>query len=745
MEKKFIEIPVRVMREIVYKQDSNWGNFACVPASHDDYSHPDVHFNDYGNITCVGIVHRLDIGSVYNMKAEVVHDQKWGYQYKLVWMKQDIPSTPEQQKEYIRMLVTPLQFKAIYDVYEGADIIQLFKDNTFDFKKVYGFGEITYNVLRNKVLSNLELQELLNEFPMLDYNILKRLRNMFENATLLAQKMRENPYILTDYAGVGFKTADKIALEIGIPSDSPFRIHAAIRHIIREVENDGDTYIKESKMISGAYEILKVKRALIKAELDDVQDIVRIDDRYSLKETFLTEVMTALKLRILNENCEELVFNVEEFVVKMEDKYKIKLTDQQKGLFYNLKKYGVNFLIGYAGTGKSMLQKLIIELAEELGLSYKLLAPTGKASKVLGKYTKRDAYTIHKAAGIGSSKDDFGSIYIDEDLVIIDESSMCDIKLAKTLLFKLSNPNVRILFLGDSFQIPSVSAGNFLFDCQESGIFAVTMLDHVFRQSEGGILDLATKMRKGEKFIDDDFIGIKKFGQNCLLVSCPQEKMESTYLYYYNRMIKTYGIDGMMVLSPTKKGKLGTFAINTTLQSVVNPKEFDETPEIKMIREGNEVFLREGDRVINNVNTYNVINQDGEPIDIMNGDTGIITNVNTESRSVTIQFEKDIVIFTSAELEKLLHSLCLTMHKSQGSAAKGVIMIADKAHTYQLNANLLYVAQTRPEDFLVILSQANTINGAMKKVENLRRNTFLCEILKDEIEYGKFIVEEWMM
>lgn len=747
MEKQIIEIEVRVEREVAYKEESSWANYGCVPVDYDEYSREDVHFNTYGNMTCVGIVHRLDIGSIYKMKASIVKDPKWGYQYKIIKMAQDIPSSPEQVKEFIRMLVTPLQHQAIYAVYEGQDVIQHFKDNTFDFSKVYGFGEHTYSIVRGKVLTNVELLELFNEFPMLDYKILKRLQIKFPDAKLLAERLRENPYILTDVAGVGFKTADKIALEIGIEEESPFRIHACIRHVIREAEQNGDTYIKESKLISGSYELLKVKKVIIKGELEQVEDIVIIDERVALKGTFMTEVLLGLKLHELNLRGmlpgNELEFDVEDFISRMEDKYKIKLTDQQRGLFINIKKFGVNFLIGYAGTGKSQMQTLLINLLEELGLTYKLLAPTGKAAKVLSRYTKRDAYTIHKASGIGGGSggndDEFGGVQIDEDFIIVDESSMTGVWLAKTLLYKVANPNARILFIGDSFQIPSVDKGNFLYDCQESGVFPLTKLDIVFRQSEGGILDVVTKVRLGKKFIEDDFMGVKMFGENFCLISVEQDKVLDKFLQSYKKLIATYGVEGVMVVSPTKKGKLGTFAINNVIQEIVNPKIDELQAEIKVIKDGNEVFYRIGDMVMNTLNTYQVMSVNGDKVDIMNGDTGVIVDMDVKERSITIQFESVSVMFSSGEIDKLLHAWCLTKHKSQGSAAKAIISITDKAHTYQLNANLVYVGWTRAESFCVSIGQAKTLNAALKQYENLRRNTFLSEILKGEIDYTQYI------
>lgn len=730
-----IEIEIRIEREVTYKEQSSWGMYGCVPTKLEDYSK--VKLNKYGNMSVKGIVHRLDIGSVYKLTARIEEDKQWGTQYKILKMKQDLPVTPEQVKEYVRNFVTPLQLEAIYNVYEGQDVIELMKTGMFDYSLVNGFGQYTYDIVKARLLKNLELQELINEFPDLDFKILSKLLVKYSTVELLKEKLYENPYILTDVAGIGFRTADKIALEMGIAEDSPFRIHASMRHVMREVEAEGDTYIKEAKLISKSYELLKLRKPIIKAELDNVAELMKIDTRYCFKRTFEQESEVARMLLDRKANPKVLDFDVDKFLNEQEHKYQIKLTDQQKSFFHNFKNENVVLLIGYAGCGKSFLQKLLINLMEEMHLCYKLMAPTGKASKVLSQYTSRPAWTIHKATGLGKNEEEFSNVTIHDDVIIVDETSMCGIGLAHVLLTKIQNPEAKIVLIGDSFQIPSVDRGNFLYDLQESKMFATSMLDVVFRQKEGGILDIVTKVRLGEKFIDDNFKGVKHFGDNCILVSCPQSKMENGYMYYYGKSIKKYGKLGIMVLSPTKKAKLGTHAINRAIQNIVNPKRFEGQDEISLIKDKEEMFFRVDDYVMNTVNRYNMKTTDEKEVDIMNGETGIIAEVDIKERSLVVDFDGMLVVYKSENIDKLVHAYCITKHKSQGSASDYVISITDRSHTHQLNANLIYTAWTRARELLSILCQPEVLNRALTQFENLRRNTFLYEILKGEIELFK--------
>lgn len=734
MSKEIIEIDVRITNDVAYKEDSGWGLYNALPIDYDDYDR--VTFNKYSAMTVVGIWHRLDVGGLYKMRAEVIESPSHGIQYKIIKMHQDIPITPEQQKEYIRSFVTPLQLESIYKIYEGQDVIQMFKDNTFDYNKVYGFGEHTYNIVKERLLKNLELQSLVNEFPQLDFKILQKLMNLYNtDAQLISQKLKENPYILTNVSGIGFKTADDIATEMGFDRESPFRINSAIEYCLKENENNGDTWMKQSRLISKSFELLGLNKSKIKKQLAELDTIITVDGRVALITTFQIESELAKMLIEMNRNCIELKIDMDDFILRMEDKYKIKLTDQQKGFFHNFKIGSVTLLIGFAGTGKSMLQKLLIHLMEELRMSYALLAPTGQAGKVLARYTKRDASTIHRRIGIGKGKEEQEMMYtLEEDVIIIDESSMCDVRLMHQLVSQIKNKNARVLLLGDPFQIPSVGAGCVLRDLIDSGVCLVTELNQVFRQKEGGILDIVTKVRLGEKFIEDDFIGVKKFGNNCILVACPQHKMTKGYVHYYNDLVSQYNKDNVLVLSPTKKGELGTHAINRNLQSISNPKQYDDQPEIYQIKDKQEMTFRIGDNVMNTVNSYKMKNVDDVDVDVMNGESGFIRDLDQKNRSMVIQYDDDAVLTSSAYIENILHSYCITDHKSQGSAAKSVLAIIDKSHTFQLNANLIYVALSRAEEFLVILCNPRTLNESMKKLENLRRNTFLCELLKEYVE-----------
>jgi exodeoxyribonuclease V alpha subunit len=723
-----INIKLKVVREIRYFDNTSYGIYACTTEETDK-----VKFNRYNNFTITGTTARLTPNTEYEAELIEREHPTYGHGYDIKLIKQKIPTTASEQRAFLSMLMTERQLNSLYEAYPNDDIVQLFREGKIDYNKVKYFGEKTYHQIRDRILENLDVQIALTRLGKYDisYNMIMKMVRHYGSAELLIQKIEENPYILAfEVSGIGFKKADAIAYNMGENEDSSFeyrkdnpnRIHAGIVYTLEENQFNGHTYMDKDELLQNSSALLEVSEEKIEKQLKNLNDVVITGDCVVLRNTFIAEKYVANRLKQILRDSKPLDFNVEEFIQAQEEKHGIKLTEQQKSFFYNIQQYGVNYLIGYAGCGKSMLQKLLIELLEEMNISYRLLAPTGKAAKVLAKYTQRDASTIHRAIGFKADAP------IEERFIIVDESSMMGIKLCFSLLRNLVHPEVRVLFVGDDFQLPSVTEGAFLYDSIQSGVFPITKLDIVFRQSEGGILDIATKMRRQQKFVESSFIGVKEFGDNCVLYSAPKEKMIDGYVYCYNKLLERFHPDDIMVLSPSKNGDLGTFAINAKIQSIVNPP----SPDKKEYQYGANTIFREHDNIINIRNTYQILSENEEYIDIVNGDTGKIEQIIDYSKEILIDYDFDKVRIKFTDLENILHNYCITIHKSQGSSAKAVLIVIDPSKKFFINANLLYTGFTRPEDYLIILGSADVINYAMRKIESVSRNTLLQEFLLTE-------------
>lgn len=716
--------------------------------------HPDIQVNQYNSFSLKGEMQRLDLGVEFIAQIELaeVHPQ-YGASYNCLSIYREMPTTTEDQREFLKFLITENQINEIFKVYPNENIVELVETDKFDYKIVKGFGETTYLKLKDKIMQYKGHRELLSKLGRygITYSVIVKLAEKYDSAELAIQKVEENPYILAaEIQGVGFKKADVIAKNMGIAYDSPYRIRAGIEHSIETHQESGHTYMKRDELTKAAIDILEVEEGLIEKEIKNTSGIIEFDDNVALKKTYYTEKNIAQKLKMLASNKTELDFDPEDFIKRMEEEHKSTmkngLTDQQKQLFYNVKKSAVNLLIGSAGCGKSAMQKLLVELLDELKITYTLLSPTAQAAKVMTGYTGIKASTIHRKIGYGKDKEEKHLNEIHEDFVIVDEASMVDIFIMNMLLSKIKN-GTRILFCGDSFQLASVGCGTTLHDMIESGVIPLTKLDIVFRQSEGGILDIATRIRLGQKFMDNSDTGMKRFGSN-LIVHCTSD-MIGGYKHYYKQLLKMYDPKDIMVLSPKKVGELGTIAINRYIQSMVN-----ESDGIKLEYDYNdEITFKQEDLVINKKNIYDTFDDEFNVIDVVNGDSGRIIDIIIEGekipkeiiredgeteiimidpRGVKIEFDNFIVTFPFNILDQLLHKWCITGHSSQGSSAKAVIVVLDKSHKFQASANLLYTMLTRSIENAVILSQAETINYAMRKVDNLRRNTMLEVFLREE-------------
>jgi exodeoxyribonuclease V alpha subunit len=711
-----------------YSEDTDYGIYACKPEK------PELVCTNrrYGTISLKGNTVRLELGSEYQAKFIEKEDKKYGTYYEIVSIYEDVPMDIKSQRSYLLTLLTEKQVDAIYNVYPNENILELIRDGKFDYEKVKGMSKKSFDKIQDKLIENIEFKEAYDfffDFELTNNFIIKLVKH-FKSAKLLIEKVKENAFVITAISGIGFKKADKIAMALGHDPQGKYRMLAAIEHVVEEESNAGHTYVSTDKVAQSVHELTSVDFSVINEYIYDTDKLIVIGDRVALKKNYESEKYIADRVAELLRVNEKLDFNVEEFIKTQEEKQGFALTDQQKQFFYNVRDYNFNILTGFAGCGKSQMTALLIELLEDLKIDYKLLSPTAKAARVLSGYTGRKAETIHRGIGLGMKPEDREQKTIDERFIIVDEVSMKDVVLGAKLLSKCSHPNVRILYIGDPAQISSVSAGNVLHDMIESKKIPVTKLDIVFRQKEGGMLDIITKIRLNQKFVDNDFWGIKEFGDNCTVACVPQEKVEGGYQYYINQMLKEYTSDDITVATPTKKSNLGTVNINKHMQTLVNDKSNDKKEKEYGF---DKVTFREGDLLINTVNSYEIMDIYEREVDIVNGDIGRVKEINEVDKEVIVEFDFATIPFPYSKLSQLMHCWALTIHKLQGSSNSVIIVVADKSHKFQLNNNLLYTACTRPTDKLIIISQAETINYAMRKKANLQRNTFLKDFLVDKI------------
>lgn len=728
-----MEIKIKPTKKLFFNEESFYGIYG---AEVEEIDEKRINMNRYGNISVKGNMHELTLNAWHTVVIEEEFDSSYKGTYIVEMIEEKKPVTVGEQRDFLKMVLTEQQINNIYEVYnDGQDIIGMIEDKTFNYESVHNLGEKSFEKLRKKILKNFGMSRVLAFLGKFDipYAIVAKLVREYKSQDLVIQKVTNNPYVLTELDGIGFTKADEIAKKMGFDLRSPHRVRSCIVYIIEAENSNGHSWIGERQLLNKAIDLLNIEKAMIKDVLDrEIKYVLKDNERYTLKNVYEAEEFVANQVMNFGKSNKK-VFEDEELDSLLKeycDKNNVELEENQHKFFHDWNNNRLLLLIGSGGMGKTYIQKILLDLVEMKNLSICLLSPTGRASKILSEHTKRPASTIHRQ--VQETKYSDGEIT--EDVIVVDEASMCDIFILQRLFDKISNHNARILFVGDASQLPSVSVANFLYDVINSKTVKVSELKKVFRQKDGGILNVATDMREGKSFLNNTDEGIIKFGKDCLFHLTEQQFISDGIIHYYKNVLKKYNQEDIAILSPTKKGNLGTVEINKRIQSVVNPKS---NKREKAFGKKDPLTFRVGDLVMNTTNTYRMKTVNGGTADVFNGDTGTILDiVEDEKPYFVISFDGIVVQMNHKDvLKSLIHAWAMTNHKCQGGQFKVVIVIVDKSAKFQLNANLVYTGFSRAQEYMLVLGQAETINYAGKKFANMERRSFMQDFLKkDELQ-----------
>lgn len=728
----------------------------------DSKKYPDIKKNKYNNVTILGELHELTVGVTYEISA-VEQLGKYGMSYKVLNIKRDVPTTEEDMYLFLSEILTPNQAKVLYENY--PDIVQRVKENRLDdidFNKLKGIKEYTFGVIKRKIIENFCLADLVIEFQgFLNLSMIKKIYAKYTSIEKLKEKLAQDPYkCLCGLAGVGFKTADGILLDmekaskaniekgkkpiIEFQSDlrtSPERCLSCLLYMLEENENNGHTKMNLADLRA---EMMK----LVPACANHFVTAVKADEIHYNKDTMdvalsrtynLEHKIAQTILYVLHTKKDEWDCDIEKYRTVNAST----LSDEQMGAVANVCKYPISILNGAGGTGKSFSTQAVINMLKDHHKTFRLFSPTGKAAKVLADYTKENATTIHR--GLGYTPMGWG--YNQEhkimcDIVIIDEFSMVDIQLFKRVIDAVDFNTTKLLLIGDNAQLPSVSCGNLLHDFMETKLIPTTTLTKVFRYGEGGLMKVATDVRFCEPYLTSSMKSkMTTFGDNkdYTFVDLPSEVIPQNVVGLYKKLLeKGYSIDDIQVLTAKNVGDCGTVVLNNMIQKVANPNY------------GSEVFMKvgdttyfEGDLVIQKVNNYKAeldlqhlsewekdmysASEDVPTAFIANGETGIVREIYKSY--CIIEFDGVFVKYYRADMQMISLGYSITIHKSQGSSIKIVILCTPQSHIYMLNSNLLYVGLTRMKEGCYHLGALNSINQAVKKKANLTRHTHMQELL----------------
>ena len=715
------------------------------------FEYPQIQIGKYGTCTIKGNVQELNLGVEYTVKAKEISD-KYGVGYEVINIKREKPTTLATTRNFLYEILTPNQTDTLLEVY--PDIVDRIMNNRLDdvdLNKTKGIKDYTFNVIKQKVIENFKLADLVEEFRgLFSLSIIKKLYDKYPSVEKIKEVIRTEPYeCLCRLSGIGFKTADSILLALEKESKqckengknpilffgfdlkpSYQRAKACVDYILNENETNGNTYVKVGEL-KKQFEIL-VPEAIANLPLILKGDNDVIFDRESLsvcrKETYETEKYIAEKIKeglSINTkwDCDCSQFR------RLEG---FDLTPDQCKTSEYMCIYNIVMLVGYGGAGKSSSTQAFVNLLKHYNKSFLLLAPTGRAAKVLAGFTGENAMTIHRGLGYMPPNDwNFNSEHpLPYDVVIVDEFSMVDIFLFKHLLEAIDFNRTKLLIIGDDAQIPSVGAGNVLYDLLCYKKIPTITLDKVFRYGKGGLSTVATDARTQTEYLDKNKKGMQVFGEDQSYIFMPLQQdgiVDYTVKLYKTLLTKGYSVEDIAVLSCYNVGDYGVIELNKRLQEAVNPN-----PDAKIVFGDSEFRLN--DIVMNYANDYKAVLYNEEFLDdknttfIANGESGMVDKI--EHNSMVSNYDGTLIYYDKGKLKNIRLAYAITTHKSQGGQFKVVILITPRSHTFMLNSNLLYVGISRAKEKCYHLGEIKTVNNALKKKENFDRKTLLLGFLQ---------------
>ena len=676
-------------------------------------------YNDL--VTLVGNLLEVPVGSVLLCRGEWKVDKCYGSQFVAATWEETMPATVYGIEKYLGSGLV----KGIGPRFARA-IVQRFGTETIDIieTEIERLYEVP-NIGRKRVAKIRESWEKQKDIK----NVMLFLQGYGVSTAYAAKiyreygkesidKVRENPYRLADDIwGIGFKTADGIAAKMGYEKEDPRRCRSGILYTLGQLSDEGHVYAGEEQLVKTAGQLLEAGETAIRdtlAGMLQAEDLILDKDAIYLPPFYHAECGTSRRLRDLAESTGRSLFDGLFDPSSLTAETGIEYDEVQLAAIRQAVTSKVMVLTGGPGTGKTTTTQGIIAALKKAGLRVLLAAPTGRAAKRMSEATGMEAKTIHRLLEYnpqdGYKRNDENPL--EGDALIVDECSMIDILLMNNLL-KAVPVGMRLVFVGDIDQLPSVGAGNVLRDVIDSQRIPVVRLVRIFRQAQKSRIVMNAHTINQGRFPDTsngrdtDFFFMRE--------DDPERAAETIVRLVKERLPRAYreSPDRIQVLTPMQRGVVGAANLNLLLQQALNPSG-------PSLSRGGYTY-RQGDRVMQLRNNYDK--------DVFNGDLGYIREVDTEERTLKVDFDGKWVEYDVTELDELTLAYATTIHKAQGSEYPIVVMPVLMTHFVMLQRNLIYTGITRAKKICVLLGAAKALAYAVRNVSVLKRNTRLKERL----------------
>lgn len=680
-------------------------------------------YNDL--VTLVGNLLEVPVGSVLLCEGDWKVNKRFGSQFVCQSWEEVMPATAYGIEKYLGSgLVKGIgpKFAQLIVKQFGLDTIEVIETDIQRLYEVPGIGKKRVEKIRESWEKQKDIKNVMLFLQGYGVSTAYAAKIYRQYGKESIDKVKENPYRLADDIwGIGFKTADGIANKMGYEKNDIRRCQSGIIYTLNQLANEGHVYAEEEQLVKAALNLLEAEEEPIRAALTNMiqtEEVKMEEEAIYLPPFYFAEVGTANRLLALVEGQEKELFIRPMDLQALSKETGVEYDEVQLQAIEEAIRSKVMVLTGGPGTGKTTTTQGVIAALKHMGMRILLAAPTGRAAKRMSEATGMEAKTIHRLLEFnpkdGYKRNDENPL--EGDALIVDECSMIDIVLMNCLM-KAVPCSMRVVFVGDIDQLPSVGAGNVLRDLIDSKKIPVIRLTRIFRQAQTSRIVMSAHAINQGRFPDisngkeTDFFFIQQ--------EDAEKAAEDIVNLVKNRLPKAYSqkTSQIQVLTPMQRGVVGAANLNMALQNALNPSP-------TALNRGGYSF-RQGDRVMQLRNNYDK--------EVFNGDLGYIESVDTEERTLMVNFEDRLVEYEASELDELTLAYATTIHKSQGSEYPIVVMPVLMTHYVMLQRNLIYTGITRAKKICVLIGSKKALSFAIRNMSVLKRNSKLKERLNPEL------------
>lgn len=695
-------------------------------------------------ITATGVMPMISAGESVKLIGAFKNHPTYGEQFAVTAFERTMPENVEGILKYLSSGVIkgigPSTARRLVLEF-GSDTLTVLENEPERAAALKGISLKKANDISEQLKSMIGIRELMIYLAAYSVSASAAVKIWKKLGNSAISMIEENPYILCEEGmGISFETADMIALSHDNPKDARVRVRAALAYVLSHNRLNGHTCLPSDKLIQATASMLEIEPDSCESALKELTDENSlISECFGYKEyiflpsMYNSETYIAARLKMLLRFPAPAITRAEEKTASIEESDGIQYAERQKQAISEALTKGLLILTGGPGTGKTTTLNAIIRLLKESGQKVTLCAPTGRAAQRMTAVTGEEAKTIHRMLEVSYDIDDKPVFKRNErnllntDALIVDEVSMVDVVLLESLM-RAMPLSCRLILVGDSNQLPSVGAGNVLYDLISSGEIPVITLNEIFRQSmQSLIVTNAHRIINGEMpdltVRDNDFFFMPDYNQERIaatigdLCACRLKNAYNYNLY-----------DNIQVLSPTRKGVLGTFELNNRLQALNNPNP------PRSVKVG-YYTIGEGDKVMQSRNNYDIIwtKENGEYGEgVFNGDIGVMVEVNTAAKTYKVRFDDRVASYDSESVGDLELAYASTVHKSQGNEFDCVILPMFRGAPQLMYRNLLYTAVTRAKKMLIAVGDEGAMRYMVENNRRILRYTGLKEFLMRE-------------